>query len=133
MEALKPRIVLERQEALGLSSAERMTRRNRAYIRQGEWFFVRQPHLEVETRTILRNEPLSRGNGSQPHMVEELVRTGGKTVFVSSIAPAGFTAKQRMTGLPSIPTSACTGGKRAWTPRYTSVGGCVIRITKPSN
>lgn len=95
MEALKPDLVLERQEAMGLSSDERMTRHNRAYIRQGEWFFVRQPDLVAEDREILCNEPLSRGIGSKPHVVDELIRHGGQTVYVSQVAPAGFTANER--------------------------------------
>ena len=31
---------------------------------------------------ILRDEPLSRGAGSKPHRVEELVRAGGEVVYV---------------------------------------------------
>ncbi len=92
MEALKPDIVLERQDELRLSTEERMQRQNRAYIRQGEWFFVRQPHLKADGHVILRNEPLSRGTGSKPHIVDEVIRFGGDTVYVSEFAPRGFTA-----------------------------------------
>jgi hypothetical protein len=33
---------------------------------------------------IHRNEPLSRGAGSKPHVCEEMMRRGGETVMVSS-------------------------------------------------
>jgi hypothetical protein len=44
----------------------------REAIRQGEWFFV--PALGLEASVIYRNEPLSRGGGSKPHICEELTR-----------------------------------------------------------
>lgn len=95
MEALKPDMVLERQDELRLSSEERMQRNNRAYVRQGEWFFVRMPHLKTEGRVVLRDEPLSRGTGSKPHIVDEVIRFGGDIVYVSQVAPRGFTANER--------------------------------------
>lgn len=90
-EALKPEIVIEAQEAVGLSKAERMSRHNAAFIRQGEWFFVPRPGLGLDGEPILGNEPISRGNGSKPHRVEQLVRFGGIPVYVSKISPGGFT------------------------------------------
>lgn len=59
-------------------------------IRQGEWFFVPRPGVSFTGLPVLRNEPLSRGNGSKPHMCEELVRTGGVTVMVSQKYPTGL-------------------------------------------
>jgi hypothetical protein len=40
---------------------------------------------------IYRNEPLSRGGGSKPHICEELMRTSGDTVMVSPAYPTGLT------------------------------------------
>jgi hypothetical protein len=39
---------------------------------------------------IHRNEPLSRGAGSKPHICEEVMRHGGVTVMVSSEYPTGI-------------------------------------------
>ena len=60
-------------------------------IRQGEWFFVPAPGAEDRARVIHRNEPLSRGAGSKPHICEELMRRFGVTVMVASEYPNGIT------------------------------------------
>jgi hypothetical protein len=60
-------------------------------IRQGEWFFVRAPEFTEDNGVIYRNEPLSRGGGSKPHLCEELMRRSGVTVMVSSAYPNGIT------------------------------------------
>jgi hypothetical protein len=70
----------------------RNRRKNKGYVRQGEWFFVPEPDLEVDTRRILPNEPLQRGGG-KPHMAEELYREGGETVHVCSAYRNGITVK----------------------------------------
>lgn len=86
MEALKPEGV---REASGtLRAKERLSRRNKAYIRQGEWFFV--PATREPAEPSLRNEPISRGRGSKPHICEELRRQGGETVMVSRSHPNGL-------------------------------------------
>ena len=63
-------------------------------IRQGEWFFVPAPQLDVSRAVIHRQEPLSRGARSKPHICEELIRRGGETVMVSTAHPAGITLAQ---------------------------------------
>jgi hypothetical protein len=55
-------------------------RRNREFIRQGEWFFV-HARVDVPPDLILRNEPIQRGMG-KAHMCEELYRRGGAKVYV---------------------------------------------------
>jgi len=62
----------------------------RTAIRQGEWFFVREPGLDEKGAAILRNEPLSRGAGSKPHMCEEMIRRGGEIVMLNRRYPAGL-------------------------------------------
>jgi len=89
MEALKPARVRWAQTRFGLRKKERCRRRNAAYVRQGEWFFLPAPDLEVDPRRVLRREPLSRGRGSKPHVVDECYRTGGQLVFVSRLHPKG--------------------------------------------
>jgi hypothetical protein len=92
--ALKPMEVRTREESLGISRKESFRRRNEAFIRQGEWFFIPEAGLEASPLLILRNEPLSRGNGGKPHSAEECYRSGGETVYVSGQYPAGLPAAE---------------------------------------
>ncbi len=94
MEGLKPQAVRLLQDRLKVKPKKRNRRRNEAFVRQGEWFFVPVPDwVRVNEKLILRNEPLRRGGG-KPHMVEELVRDGGETVYVSPQHPNGLTPRQ---------------------------------------
>src|SRR5580693_372487 len=61
----------------------------REAIRQGEWFFVPEHGVNEKGAVIHRNEPLSRGGGSRPHICEEMMRRGGVTVMVCREYPAG--------------------------------------------
>lgn len=90
--ALKPEQVRTREKALGLSRKESFRRRNRAFIRQGEWFFIPDAGFKANALLVLRNEPLSRGNGGKPHWAEECYRSRGETVYVSRKYPTGLTA-----------------------------------------
>ena len=58
-------------------------------VRQGEWFFVAERDASDVGAIIYRNEPLSRGAGSKPHVCEELMRRGGTTVMVCPQYPTG--------------------------------------------
>jgi len=91
--ALKPEEVRTREGLLGISRKASFQRRNSAFIRQGEWFFV-PAALEADPRLVLKNEPLSRGNGRKPHWAEECYRSGGDTVYVSTRYPSGLTAEE---------------------------------------
>jgi hypothetical protein len=93
MEALKPGLVRARQDNLGIRPKNRNRRRNEAFIRQGEWFFIPSPNLNVNPRLVLENEPLRRGGG-KPHLVDFIYRVGGETVYVSGQYPNGLTASQ---------------------------------------
>ena len=64
-------------------------RRNAAYVRQGEWFFVPAPELDPPAALVLRNEPLSRGRG-KAHMIELAYRRGGQVVWVNRRHPSGI-------------------------------------------
>ncbi|MBC7772545.1 MAG: hypothetical protein H7210_08640 [Pyrinomonadaceae bacterium] len=91
MEALKPKDVLEIQSRVGLGWKDGLRRRNRVFLRQGEWFFIPDPNLVVDRRRVLRNEPMRRSFASKPHIAECAYRTGGETVMVSHRAPQGLT------------------------------------------
>jgi hypothetical protein len=93
-EALKPVEVLVEQARLGLGASARNRRKNAAYHRQGEWFFVPAPDLKVEESLVLRNEPISRGARSKPHRVEFCYRSGGETVYVCRHRPNGIVDRE---------------------------------------
>ena len=61
----------------------------RCAIRQGEWFFVPDRGASDKGAVIYRNEPLSRGGGSKPHICQELMRNFGEVVMVSRSHPKG--------------------------------------------
>lgn len=88
-EALKPRQVLVAQARVALSGKALERRHNRAFRRQGEWFFVPEPTLKVDPKLILRHEPIRRGGG-KAHWVDECYRTGGTTVYVCPRYPNGL-------------------------------------------
>jgi len=80
MEALKPEPVRSAQDSAHLKRKQRHRRHNPAFLRQGEWFFLPAPGLHTAGRPIHRWEPIRRGGG-KAHLVEELVRLGGKVVY----------------------------------------------------
>src|SRR5206468_6923165 len=90
-EALKPAEVRLAQALQGLRAEARARRKNAAYVRQGEWFFLPVPGLAVDEKLVLANEPLTRGNGGKPHWAEFCYRKGGQTVWVCSRYPNGVT------------------------------------------
>jgi hypothetical protein len=89
-EALKPAEIQTRQ--VGLNKDKRNKRKNSAYIRQGEWFFI-PANITADDNLILKNEPITRGNGSKPHMAEFCYRTGGTSVWVHREYPNGVDDK----------------------------------------
>src|SRR5271155_3475688 len=58
-EALKPTEVQSAQARKGLRGKVRNRRKNAAFIRQGEWFFLPAPGFVVDEKLVLPNEPLS--------------------------------------------------------------------------
>jgi len=82
--ALKPDAVV--QAEIGIKTSKRDLHRNKARQRQGEWFFVPDRYFMAPKNwknPVLKNEPISRGRGSKPHICQELYRSGGETVYVS--------------------------------------------------
>lgn len=72
----------------------RNKRRNKGFVRQGEWFFIPEPRFTPPTpEMILTHEPLQRPR-SKPHIVAELYRTGGQIVYVNRQHPNGISAGQ---------------------------------------
>ena len=92
MEALQPSEVRAAVGRKVKRTKNRLRRRNEAFVRQGEWFFVPAPELFVNPKLVLKNEPISRGRGGKPHMCQFLYRTGGELVYVCSRHPRGLLA-----------------------------------------
>jgi hypothetical protein len=92
-EALKPAAVLDEQTRIALPRKLRSRRRTKAFVRQGEWFFIPRPDLVTNPNLILRNEPIRRGRG-KPHICQEVYRRGGTRVFVRSDYPNGLTEEE---------------------------------------
>jgi len=92
--ALKPEEVRTREEALGVTRKQGFRRRNAAFVRQGEWFFIPAGDIQTDPLRLLRNEPISRGNGGKPHWAEQCYRMGGETVYVSAKYPRGLTGTE---------------------------------------
>lgn len=83
MESLKPDGVITHQRRAGVRLKDWHRRKNAGFVRQGEWFFLPEPNLVFDTNaTIYSNEPIRRSDSNKPHIVEELIRGGGETVYV---------------------------------------------------
>lgn len=89
-EALKPNVVVAAQESKKVVGKKKNRRRNEAFIRQGEWFFIPASEIDPPKWLVIRNEPMTRGNGGKPHTAEYLYRTGGTTVYVNRNYPNGL-------------------------------------------
>jgi hypothetical protein len=88
MEALKPDEVIERQHVE--KTRNRNRRRNKAFKRQGEWFFVPVDDDAFLSDCVIHyREPLQRGR-AKPHLVDELIRFGGTVVWVNADFPNGL-------------------------------------------
>jgi hypothetical protein len=86
--ALQPPIV--RAVARNVRAKSRMRRRNSAFVRQGEWFFVPVSELQPNQASVLHNERLSRGRGKS-HWMEYAYRRGGISMYVNRAYPRGLT------------------------------------------
>lgn len=93
MEALQPPEVKQAVAEKVRHSAQRLQRRNQAFLRQGEWFFLPAPELAVDVKEIRYREPLSNGRG-RAHWCEEVFRLGGVKVRVCPQHPAGVTEEE---------------------------------------
>ncbi|HET6410038.1 MAG TPA: hypothetical protein VFG14_19260 [Chthoniobacteraceae bacterium] len=109
--ALQPEGVRHAADLAGLSTRERIRRHNRAFLRQGEWFFIPAPGLHVDPRLILKDEPIRRGAG-KPHMVAEAYRTGGERVLICNRHPNGVSETEYKRILASTPGAQGWGWQR---------------------
>jgi len=108
-EALQPREVRRAVAEQGVSGKSLNSRKNSAFVRQGEWFFLPSTEYFVRESLVLKNEPLRRGNGGKPHWAEYCYRTGGETVHVCTRHPNGVTESQYKTILSGNPNANTWG------------------------
>jgi hypothetical protein len=80
---LRPQAVTVSAEKSGVKTKEWRKRKTKGFVRQGEWFFVPIHFQENKDTIIHKNEPITRPTGGKPHYVEEVVRKGGETVYMS--------------------------------------------------
>ena len=87
--ALQPDAV--RELIARVKPKRRFRRRNEVYVRQGEWFFV-PAMLQPEPTPVqtMQNEPLTRGAGSKPHIMQFAFRRGGRVVYANRSHPMGI-------------------------------------------
>ena len=109
--ALQPGAVRSAADLAGLSPRERIRRHNRAFLRQGEWFFVPVPGLRVDPGLVLKNEPIRRGAG-KPHMVAEVFRTGGERILICNRHPNGVSETEYKRILATTPGADRWGWQR---------------------
>lgn len=102
-ESLKPDLVRALESGSKGKRKKRHRRKTATFVRQGEWFFVPARGMVADKRLVLRNEPLRRGRG-KPHMCEQLIRTGGTTVYVCRQHPNGLTEGERKELLKQNPS-----------------------------
>ena len=92
---LRPKEVTRMAMTSGVDPKKLYKRKNKGFIRQGEWFFVPVDFTPDRMTVIHKNEPINR-TGGKPHYVEEVVRSGGTTVYTwgdsgRAISEAEFT------------------------------------------
>jgi hypothetical protein len=104
--ALKPSAVRGREVRAMVREKDKNRRRNRAFVRQGEWFFVPEPDWEISEMLILKHEPLVRSRMGKPHWAEYCYRDGGKLVYVSQVAPQGLTEGEYRKRLHDDPSAS---------------------------
>jgi hypothetical protein len=107
-EALKPDAVRSREQGKKGKRKKRLRRKTDVFIRQGEWFFIPVPDVQVNEKMIFTREPISRGRG-KPHMCEELYRDGGTTVYVCRRHPNGLTLDEYRKRLKKTPEASKWG------------------------
>ncbi|MGC3961248.1 MAG: hypothetical protein QM813_25970 [Verrucomicrobiota bacterium] len=117
MDALQPQDVRASLTRNHVSSRKRYARKNRAFRRQGEWFFVPVPSFVADEKLILRDEPLQRGSG-KPHLVEEIFRSGGEMVHVCDRYPNGVTPDEYRAIIQQNPNA----GRWRWRVRSRNPG-----------
>lgn len=112
MQALKPPEIVAAEQATRVRGKQLHRRRNRARLRQGDFFFLPSPELKVQEKLVRKNEPINRGRG-RSHIVEYAYTVGGEAVWVCRQYPNGVTPREYARILDTV-----NGADRwGWQPR----------------
>ncbi len=114
-QALKPDLAVFSQKRRKVKKKHLNRRKNKGFVRQGEWFFVPAENLKVNESMIQRpkgGEPLvltgGRG-GNKPHRAQEAYIAGGTRVYVTN---APFSSKISRTERQRL-SAGITEGQKA--------------------
>jgi len=80
---LRPGSISATLSATGVKEKNWYKRKNKTFIRQGEWFFIPAALPPISMPVVHKKEPISR-NAGKPHIVDELMRVGGEVVYVKN-------------------------------------------------
>jgi len=105
----------------------RNKRKNKGFKRQGEWFFI-PTNLNLDDEIIHSNEPIVRTGGGKPHIVSEIVRMGGHTVYTHPLFE-GEIGQEQYSEIMKDPTTDSTHkiGWQTWTRDATVYGRGTVR------
>lgn len=94
--ALLPSEFVETYQKKGGKAKRLLKRKNEAGFRQGEWLFLKDEAFTPENPLLIkRNDPISRGGGSKPHICEEVYASEGDNVYVHpKYAPYGVSQSE---------------------------------------
>jgi hypothetical protein len=125
--ALMPESVASEVARFGWHPRQALRRRNRAFVRQGEWFFLPMPEWRPGSLPVLVDEPISRGTlghgvGS-PHWCAELVRVGVETIVQAS--GSHRFARSEATPLAEAIEKGLRIGRRWSIPQFCAVRGTI--------
>ncbi len=84
MESLKPREVQEFEKQIGVKKPHSRKAKGKGLdkrFRQGDFFFIPRPELDLSKDHIHKKEPIGRTGGSN-HICDELIRTGGENFYI---------------------------------------------------
>ncbi len=102
-ESLKPQRVRLEQALRAVPASQVNRRKNRAFRRQGEWFFIEESRLQVDAKLILRNEPIRRGGG-KPHTIAEVIVVAVKSSTCILVIATGCVLRNMRRYWPIPPT-----------------------------
>jgi len=95
MSSLKSPVAEESQKRAGVRTKAKHKRHNARFIRQGEWFFTPVPSFNPGKNIIHKKEPINNGKrGGKDHVCDELIRFGGKVVYVAPGDPRWITTTE---------------------------------------
>jgi hypothetical protein len=129
-DALKPKDVWDSMREWDVPMELRDLRYTNGFLRQGEWFFLPRPWMEVYESFVLRNEPIQRGGG-KPHICQRSIAgTASRCASATRIRTASRTMS---TGRSTATSGSVTSGATcSVTPTSTSTATSSTRITTRS-